>query len=425
MRQSVPDAYNTMTWTDGASVLNRMAIQAAPLDLSGTNSAFQFFQNTTLGSAQAVNGTKIAEIAAAGVWSAGTAPAFDQLTDGATITQTASIYKTVQSATVTLGGNRALAISGAASGMRGVIYVTQDATGSRTLTPAGGSALDLSTTAGATDRVTWEFDGTYYNFTTQKAIQREVVVSDSDAAAFITAASITSTSQKVAISNLVSGLKASNVSGTGTLWSKFYAIYPFIGGNATAHSKELKAAYNGTFAGSPTHDSNGITGDGTGAYFNTGFALSAVSALNSVFAHVQCKTASPTDARYLFGATAADNARLGLYRTSASIGKAGINANDLSGAYGVSSAFNKHFFQNRSASNAQQFGDSVSYSTDTVASLSACSQPIYVLARNQKGTADNFTNANISFAAFGQSLDVTERAAYFAIVTAFQTELGR
>jgi uncharacterized protein YaiE (UPF0345 family) len=77
------------------------------------------------------------------------------LTDGATITPDFSLGNNFS---VTLGGNRTLANpSNMTVGQSGVIYVTQDGTGSRTLSYgtywkfSGGTAPTLTTTASATD----------------------------------------------------------------------------------------------------------------------------------------------------------------------------------------------------------------------------------------------------------------------------------
>jgi len=76
-------------------------------------------------------------------------------------------------AAVTLTGNATLAITNEVAGMYGLIRVTQDATGSRTLTlPAGskvinggGGVVALTTTAGATDVLSYFYDGTSYYWT--------------------------------------------------------------------------------------------------------------------------------------------------------------------------------------------------------------------------------------------------------------------
>lgn len=92
------------------------------------------------------------------------------LTDGATITWDVSLG---QNATVTLGGNRALAISNPVAGEYYTLKVVQDGTGSRTMSlPAtskvvsgGAGAITLTTTASAIDILTCYYDGTVYYWT--------------------------------------------------------------------------------------------------------------------------------------------------------------------------------------------------------------------------------------------------------------------
>lgn len=97
-------------------------------------------------------------------------PAFSTLTDSATITWAFASPQLVSNATVTLGGNRTLSITGVSAGATGVLKVVQDGTGSRTLTlPAGskvinggGGVVSLSTAAGAIDILAFVYDGTNY-----------------------------------------------------------------------------------------------------------------------------------------------------------------------------------------------------------------------------------------------------------------------
>ena len=82
--------------------------------------------------------------------------------------------------------------------------------------------------------------------------------------AFIKAAGITDSTQQTAIKTLVNDLN-----GYG-LWSKMKAIYPMVGGTATSHSYNLKdtTKFQITWNGGLTHDSNGVTGNGTNGYGN-------------------------------------------------------------------------------------------------------------------------------------------------------------
>lgn len=73
-------------------------------------------------------------------------------------------------ATVTLAGNRTLAISNMSAGQFATLIIKQDATGSRTLTLPTGSkvvnvgagAINLTTTASAIDILSCFYDGTNY-----------------------------------------------------------------------------------------------------------------------------------------------------------------------------------------------------------------------------------------------------------------------
>jgi hypothetical protein len=94
---------------------------------------------------------------------------FLTLTDGATVTLDFGPGQALNAA-VTLGGNRTLAVTNARSGATFNLYVTQDATGSRTLTlPAGwkvagggSGAVSLTTTANAVDLIRGRLVGTVW-----------------------------------------------------------------------------------------------------------------------------------------------------------------------------------------------------------------------------------------------------------------------
>ena len=101
--------------------------------------------------------------------------------------------------------------------------------------------------------------------------QNPVTGYDTDAQAFIDAVTTLTESQKIAIDNLVKGLK---LNGT---WNNYYAIYPFVGGTASSHKWNLKdprnldAAYRLDFNGTLIHSSNGVQGDGSSGWANTYF----------------------------------------------------------------------------------------------------------------------------------------------------------
>jgi len=104
---------------------------------------------------------------------------------------------------------------------------------------------------------------------------------DADANAFIAAAGITDPTQQAAIQTLVTDLKSGNV------WTKCDAIYPFVGGTATAHKfnlkdpRDLDAAYRLTFNGTVNHTSNGMQPNGSASdYADTHWDVTTNASVN-------------------------------------------------------------------------------------------------------------------------------------------------
>lgn len=101
--------------------------------------------------------TSLGELTATDTLDGVLAPTISTLTDGATITPD---FSASCNFSVTLGGNRTLANpTNIVAGQSGSLFITQDATGSRTLAYGGywkfpsGAAPTLTTTANATDRI--------------------------------------------------------------------------------------------------------------------------------------------------------------------------------------------------------------------------------------------------------------------------------
>ena len=370
-------------------------------------------------------GVDMAEFSSSGIWHTGSAPAFSILTDGATVTQTCSKYRTVQNAIVTLGGNRTLVISGALSGMRGSILVSQDGTGNRTLSlPANAKAVSsfaLTTTPSVTDRLDWVYDGTYF-YMSLAATGLQAAL-DADASAYIARAAITDATQKSAVNDLVVNLK------TASLWTKGRAIYPFVGGSDTAHSKNLKAdAYNITWSGAGvTHNANGITGNAVTAYGTTGFDFATDGHATEASLYVYCRTAAATNNCDWIGAiNSGSSNRAGLGNAGNAVALLGISSNGLgSSTIAVSSNFSRHVAGNRSGASAQELYADATQATNTEAFTSRCNNDIFLLARNGNGTADKFTNSNLAFAWIGDSLTSGEWSTFRGIIDTFQAALSR
>lgn len=246
---------------------------------------------------------------------------------------------------------------------------------------------------------------------------------DSDAQAFITAASITNTTQKNAINQLVLDLKSANI------WTKMKAIYPFVGGSATSHKfnlkdpRDLDAAYRLVFSGGWTHSSTGALPNGTTAYADTKL-VSSVMAQNSVHASVYLRT--DIDGLYfdIYGESALSglgflakySTRKWVYMNTLS----SDNAIDLTASTGL-------YIGNRTSSTSNVLFRNISKLVNgTRASLTPNStHPIYLGAGNFTGVAGNYSPREQAFASIGDGLSDSEATALYNAVQAFQTTLGR
>jgi hypothetical protein len=88
-----------------------------------------------------------------------------------------------------------------------------------------------------------------------------------------------------------------------TLFSGYAFLYPFVGGNAIAHSFNLANPGTGriTWSGTVTHDANGITGNGTTGGGDTGVALGGTNPY-LVSAGVYCRSTATRDSYELANA---------------------------------------------------------------------------------------------------------------------------
>ena len=156
---TAPATGSTLTVADGKTLTASNSITIAGTDaktltvsnslaLAGTDSTTMTFPATS---------TTVAGLSIAETFTAQQRGAISVLTDGATITPDFSIGNNYS---VTLGGNRTLANpTNLTAGATGSIFISQDGTGSRTLSFgsfwdfAGGTAPTLTTTASAVDRI--------------------------------------------------------------------------------------------------------------------------------------------------------------------------------------------------------------------------------------------------------------------------------
>lgn len=246
---------------------------------------------------------------------------------------------------------------------------------------------------------------------------------DPDAQAFIDAAGITDATQISAVNQLVLDLKADS------LWSKFKAIYPFVGGTASTHKwnlvdpQDTDAAYRLVFNGGITHNSNGATGNGSTGYYQTHFyALTDFTSTDdaSMFVYLKTNNASGVD----FGAVTAGNNGFQIRPSNGSSTTHRCNSTTLTltsvsntlGLFGIS----------RTASASYTLLQNTS--TTTTISVASSAPPAGNLPGMAIFNGSNhlvFSSRTHAFSCIGDGLTSSECTTLGSIVQDYQTTLGR
>lgn len=238
---------------------------------------------------------------------------------------------------------------------------------------------------------------------------------DNNALSFLQATGITDGNTSFAVNNLVIQLKENGI------WDECDAIYPFVGGTADTHKYNLKnpSTYTITFGGSWTHNSNGITGNGTNTYADTGWNPTTVG--RNTNGHMAVYSRTNLNAGGLMsdmGAGSFPNESLMALANSGTtywIWSGQVQ----SAAYGNTQGF---YVTTRDASNTIGYknGTSISSGGNTNNHPNA---NMYIGAQNTTAAGTRWTTRNYAFASLGT--DITNISQYYTIVQGFQTSLGR
>ena len=260
----------------------------------------------------------------------------------------------------------------------------------------------------------------YYNLI---SIMPKGAAYDADAQAFITATGISGTNAN-AINQLVLDLKAANI------WTKMKAIYPMVGGTATAHKFNLKnpadtdAAFRLNFVGGWTHSSNGATPNGTNAYANTYFVPSVDSSGLNNFHNSYYSRSNVNLAQVEMGCGSNDLQGTLLEIRTGNITYNRINSNTVS-TYSDTDSLG-FYLQSRISSTQQKgFKNGTLKINGSANSNSAPTQNFYIGAYNNSNSPFYYSSKQCAFASIGDGLTDAEVLAYRTAVQNFQTTLGR
>jgi hypothetical protein len=205
--------------------------------------------------------------------------------------------------------------------------------------------------------------------------------------------------------------------------TKMKALYPFVGGTASTHkynfmdARDLDAAFRLSFFGGWTHDSNGVTGNGTNAGAQTFFnPVTQSLSINSSHLSYYARTGSTANTVWI------GNGALNGFLEN--IGGTIYTALGTTAYMIYPSIINNLFTMvNRTSNTYQELrrqGSSLMSSAS--ASTSYNSQDFFI---NSYNTTQYFSPSNCAFASIGDGLTNTEASTFYTIVQTMQTSLSR
>lgn len=238
---------------------------------------------------------------------------------------------------------------------------------------------------------------------------------------FLSRGSFTNETHRLAIEYLVRELSFNNY------WSKFSAIYPFVGATSGNHSLNLiSSSFTISWVGTVTHSTTGVLFNGSTGYGNTNTIASNLIGQNSSVGFY-CRSLYGTGIE--LGTRGGSNADLMLYVDTVPTFKARMNSdtgttiisNPITTCQGLFSA------TRFSSSSLEYYRNGVSIGTATTAPNGPPNQRPYIGAYNNGAdVAGNFSNKELALVYFASTpLTAAEQIVFYNIVQQYQSLLGR
>ena len=252
---------------------------------------------------------------------------------------------------------------------------------------------------------------------------------DADAQLFFnaqTAAGVTlTTTQMNAVNQWVVDAKAAGI------WTKMKAIYPIVGGTATAHKFNLKnpldtnAAFRLSFVGGWTHSSTGMTPNGVNAYADTFFAPNIETDGTSHYSFYSRTNVAAS--AVVFGCNSVGPNYYYTTLNPRNLSNQCTNAiNENTGeVFPNSSSLGLFTLNRQNANDYDVWINSTKQINTTKLALGRSAFKIYLGALNGAGTASNFSTNECAFFTAGLPLTDAEALALYNAVNTFQVTLGR
>lgn len=243
-------------------------------------------------------------------------------------------------------------------------------------------------------------------------------VFDLKVTAFMTAIKSSDTTIRSGLNTFVTSCKYYDI------WNYFVAIYPIVGGSSDKHAYNLvdTSLFKITWYGSITHNSNGITGDGSTGYGDTHIVPSTSLSLNNTCIGVYVRNNTGTG--YDIGGSNPNNScKLYLIpRFTDDTFLGGVNqTTNTTFASTVSTGL---WLENRiNASSFSITQNNVLLTYSNVSSTCISDQSIYILRTPTSGSF--YSNHNLSFIIISKGMDTKRLYRLGELINNLQTKLGR
>ena len=208
------------------------------------------------------------------------------------------------------------------------------------------------------------------------------------------------------------------------LTAKMKALYPFVGGTAGKHSYNFMntAQYQITWNGGITHTSNGVQGNATNGYGDTGLNDNSVLSLNNSHISIYSRTNKEAlmcdigfrDAGVSSGGRIFSKHIGNFYASMHNEDTPIVNSGTSQGL----------FLSNRVGSTETRNFQNSTLKLLTVNSITKNNLTVYICGSNS-GFANFLSDRQFAFASIGDGLTDTEAANFYTAVQTFQTTMAR
>jgi hypothetical protein len=251
---------------------------------------------------------------------------------------------------------------------------------------------------------------------------RTYKITNAETTSYAVAAGITSGTRQVDFDSFVTSAKAHGY------WSKLYEFYPFFNDSGTGIANAIgMKGHNIVWHGTLTHTSTSVAGDGSTGYGNLGFSpTSYLGSINDGMVFVWSTTAAPTQPSWFIGTSSNSISYFGIQKNGSLVNAAGLNAFTAIQSYGIGGNFAHFLAVNRTAASAQTvYVDTATNSGDAPTATALSSRNIFICARNNSGTASDFTNARLIFAGVGSGFTAQNMTDLYNDLAALKAALGK